>query len=328
MIEIDGSLGEGGGQVLRTTLSVSCVSGKAVRIRNIRAGRSQPGLKAQHLAVCRLLAGISGARMEGAAIGSQEIIFEPANVPGGEFSFDIGTAGSCTLLLQAALPVLLHSGQPCTLRAMGGTHVAHAPTFEYFSEVFLPAAREFGAKCKAELVKPGFYPKGGGEISISTMHSELRGVAFHQQAHERVRYSIISALLPRHVVEREEEKMKALLAGKKLEGEAKVVEACCPGNAVTLWGGFFGASALGEQRKSAESVAQEACDAFIAETLMNAAVDSHLADQLLLYAALAKGKTSYRASKATRHLETNAEILRVMTGRNIRLGADGNVQVE
>ena len=328
MLEIDGSIGEGGGQVLRTALSVSCVLQKPVKIFNIRAGRTQPGLKAQHLAVCRLLAEISGAKMGGEEIGSTEITFEPGKIIAGEYSFDIGTAGSCTLLAQAALPVLISAGGKCSLALNGGTHVSHAPTFEYFSEVFLPAAAKFGVKCKTEMRRAGFYPKGGGEIALGAGPSVLRGALLAPEKHGEVNYSIISSGLPPHVAGREEEKIRGTLAGKRIAGGAKSVEASCAGNAITLWSGFFGASALGEMGKAAEKVADEACSSFIEETGSGASVDSHLADQLLVYAALADGKSSFSAPKPTAHLETNAEVLRAMTGRNISVGADGNVKVD
>ena len=327
IIEIDGSCGEAGGQVLRTALSVSCILGKPVKISSIRAGRSQPGLKAQHLAVCRLLAQITSAKMQGAALGSTEIIFEPGEISGGEFSFDIGTAGSCTLLAQAALPVLAHAEKACRLVLKGGTHVAHSPTFEYFSEVFLPAAAKFGMKCGAGMPRAGFYPKGGGEIVLQAEPSALKGALLAPERHEQANYSIVSSGLPPHVAKREEEKIRSALSGRKLEGKRVEAEASSAGNAITVWSGFFGASALGERGKPAEKVAEDACSSFLAESASGAAVDPHLADQLLVYAALAGGKSGFSAPKTTAHLETNAEVLRAMTGRNIMVGSEGRVEV-
>ncbi len=327
MIGIDGSIGEGGGQVLRTALSLSCVLQKGVRISNIRAGRENPGLRAQHLTVCQLLAEISGAKMSGASLGSQEITFEPGSVKGGEFTFDIGTAGSCTLLLQAALPVLLSSEKECVLRIRGGTHVRGAPTYEYFSEVFLPAAQKFGAKCEAKLNREGFYPKGGGEIELRTFPSKLKGTSFPLEEHISIRYSIVSAGIPSHVAEREEEEVVRQFAGWNVSGGKKMAQSPSPGNAVTLWSGCFGASCLGEVGKSAKKVAEEACKALLSEMKAGASVDSHLADQLLLYAALAEGKSSFSTAKFSQHLLTNAGVLRQMTGRNIILGGEGKVEV-
>lgn len=328
MIEIDGSTGEGGGQVLRTALSVACVLQKPIRITNIRAGRSQPGLKAQHLTVCNLLAKITNAKIEGAALGSTEIEFSPGEISGGEYSFDIGTAGSITLLLQAALPVLAHAKHPSLLSITGGTHVAFSPTFDYFSEVFLPAAAKFGVNAEVRMLQAGFYPKGGGNAELKVQPSKLAGAAFEPQDHRHVLYSIISSGLPPHVAEREEKELEKALHGHELRGKITEVRSSCAGNAVTVWSGFVGSSSLGEAGKPAEKVAGEAAEAFLAEVKSGASVDSHLADQLPLYAALAEGKSAYGTSKFTQHLITNAEVLSALTGRNIRLANEREVTVE
>lgn len=327
MIEIDGSVGEGGGQVLRTALSVACVKKQPIRIYNIRAGREVGGLKAQHLSVCSLLAKITGAKLSGAQIGSKEIIFEPGEISGGEYSFDIGTAGSCALLMQAALPVLAAAAKPSALKIKGGTHVRAAPTFEYFAEVFLPAARKFKVNSEVKMLRAGFFPKGGGEVELAVQPSKLMGVLFAPQAHKAVGYSIISSSLPEHVAEREEKKIAEMLKGMKLSGSKNAVEASCPGNAATMWSGSFGASALGEPGKKAEEVALEASEELLAGIKSGASMDLHLADQLLLYAALAEGRTSFSAPSFSEHFKTNAEVLRRMTGRNIILAGERNVEV-
>jgi len=332
MMEIDGAIGEGGGQVLRTALSVACVKGQPVRIYNIRAGRESGGLKAQHLSVCRLLAEITGAKMEGAELGSREIVFKPGEISGGDYSFDIGTAGSITLLFQSALPVLAFAKSKSTLAIRGGTHVKAAPTYDYFEKVFLPAAREFGLKAESRMVRPGFYPKGGGEAVLAVEPSRLCGKAFSPQPRNSslkmaANYSIISSLLPTHVGQREESVIRQMLAGYTLYGERKNLEAACAGNAVCVWSGFVGASSLGEQGKKAEKVAEEACRDFLAASASGASVDSHLADQLLLCAALAEGRSAFFAPSFTSHLRTNAEILRRMTARNIILAGEGRVEV-
>jgi len=336
MLEIDGSIGEGGGQVLRTALSLSCVLGKPVRISNIRAGRTKPGLQAQHLSVCHLLAKISGAKMEGASLGSTELSFSPGKISCGAYKFNIGTAGSCTLLLQALLPVLLHAKGKSTIEIIGGTHVSHSPTFEYFSEVFLPAAGKFGVRAKAQMQRVGFYPKGNGNVLLEVELSQLAGCAFSSEQ-APVQYSIISSSLPPHVLQREEAEVKK--AFPAATGTTRAVEADCAGNALTIWNGAFGASALGEIGKPAEKVAQEACAKLAHEMAsdvrhgtdsqyVRALVDTHLADQLLIYAALAEGKSEFSTSEFSSHLRTNADVIRAMTGRNIRLGNDRVVSVE
>ncbi|MFA5929892.1 MAG: RNA 3'-terminal phosphate cyclase [Candidatus Micrarchaeia archaeon] len=334
---VDGSQGEGGGQVLRTALSLSCVLQAPVRITNIRAGRPKPGLAAQHLTVCNLLSEICGARMHGATLGSTELTFLPGKISGGDYKFDIGTAGSCTLLLQAALPVLAHAAHPSSLEVIGGTHVSHSPSFEYFSEVFLPAARKFGVRAEAKMQRAGFYPKGGGIVSLKAEPSKLRGCKFLPEA-QQVKYSILASSLPPHVLQREEAEVKKLFPGAT--GGARAVEASCAGNALTVWSGAFGASALGERGKPAEKVAQEACAELMrgmqagdgarqgAILQPGCSVDSHLADQLLIHAVLAEGKTEFSTPAFSPHLLTNADVMRAMTGRNITFGSDRVAKVE
>lgn len=324
MLEIDGSLGEGGGQVLRTALSLSCVLGREVRIKNIRAGRPKPGLAAQHLTACNLLSEISGAEMQGAHIGSTELSFSPGKISGGDYKFDIGTAGSCTLLLQSALPVLAHAAHQSSLEIKGGTHVPHSPTFEYFSSVFLPAAQKFGVRAKAKMPRAGFYPKGGGIVEIAVAPCSLNGCKFAQER-QAIHYSILSSSLPSHVSQREEEEVKKKFPNAS--GSACEAQAACTGNAVTAWSGLFGSSALGEIRKPAEQVAAEACEGLAQGIQSGCAVDTHLADQLLIYAALAKGSTEFSTPDFSSHLKTNADVIRAMTGRNIILGSERNVEV-
>jgi len=323
MLEIDGSIGEGGGQVLRTALALSAVLGKEVRIHNIRAGRSAPGLKPQHLAVCNALAKISGGEMKGAEIGSSEVVFKPGKAMGGEFEFDIGTAGACPLLLQAVLPVLLHAEGKSSVVMKGGTHVMAAPTFDYIANVFLPAIRLMGAGAKVEMRRAGFYPAGRGEMLLECSPSEISGAEFCRQGNAGVGYSIISSQLPSHVAKREEEVVLGAFPSAK--GSAHDVPSACAGNAVTVWSGFFGASCLGKAGRKAEEVAAEACKTLAGEMRSPSSVDSRLADQLLLYAALARGKTSYSAPEFTQHLKTNALVVRAMTGRNIMLNPEGNL---
>lgn len=323
MIEIDGSIGEGGGQVLRTALSLSCILRKPVRIFNIRAGRSKPGLQPQHFTGVDALAKICNAKVSGLAGGSVELTFEPGGINGGEYRFDVGTAGSVILVAQTVLPVLLFGKEKGTVAITGGTHVMRAPNAHYFGNVFLPAIGRFGARAKMELVKYGFYPKGGGEVKLEIEPGGgLIGTEFLGNEGNEVNGIVCSGNLPLHVSERE----KAEVLKHFPEAEVKIENVrgvANPGNAVTLWKGFLGGSALGEIRKSAELVAQEACAELKREIESGACVDRHLADQLLLYAALAKGGSRLRASELTLHAETNMGIIEKFTGRKFEV--EGNL---
>ncbi len=166
MITIDGSQGEGGGQVLRTSLGLSLVTGKAFRIEKIRAGREKPGLLRQHLTAVRAAAQVGGAKVSGDEIGSRTLAFEPEQVRGGEYEFAVGTAGSATLVLQTVLPALIVAGGPSRLTLKGGTHNPWSPPFDFLQKAFLPLLERMGAKVTAELIRPGFYPAGGGEFTV------------------------------------------------------------------------------------------------------------------------------------------------------------------
>jgi len=320
IIEIDGAYGEGGGQIIRTSLTLSAITQKPVRIRNIRANRKNPGLMPQHLMACKAVRNICRGTLEGAEQGSSELIFTPGPIVGGKYDFDIGTAGSVTLVAQAIIPILLFASKKSEIRITGGTHVMKSPGYDYFERVFLPGASRFGASVKSRLIRPGFYPKGGGTIEAHVEPSKLSGcVAWPQDGHVQVIIRI--AGLPAHIGVREKKVFVQDGIGHVsiYEDEAQSI-----GNAVTAWSGYRGAYALGEKGKRAEAVAKEALDFLKAE---NADVDTHLADQLLVYAALAEGPTKYRMANASGHLRTNAFVISRFLGRRIRI-EDSLVEVD
>ena len=174
MIEIDGSFGEGGGQIVRTAVALSAVTGKPVRITRIRQGRSKPGLAAQHARAITALAAICDARTSGATPGSSEIVFTPGEIRGGRHRVEIGTAGSVTLLMQCLLPALLRADAPSSLQIQGGTDVNWSPTVDYFKNVFLPALSSFGAKVSLEVLQRGYYPRGQGEVLLEVEPAKLK----------------------------------------------------------------------------------------------------------------------------------------------------------
>jgi RNA 3'-terminal phosphate cyclase (ATP) len=319
MIEIDGSYGEGGGQIIRTSLTLSAITQKPVRITNIRAKRPNPGLQPQHLMACKSVRNVCRGTLSHAEIGCTEVTFEPGPIVGGRYEFDIGTAGSVTLVAQALLPILLGASKASELRIIGGTHVMKSPGYDFFERVFVPAVRLFGADIETKMIRPGYYPRGGGEIEIKVNPSKLRGcMAWPQDDH--IEAIIRLSGLPAMIGTRE----KKIFVQKGFEHvHIWEDEALSAGNAVTAWRGLRGGYALGEKGKRAEIVAQEALEAVLAE---KGDVDLHLADQLLAYAALAEGATEYRMSAVSGHLRTNAYIISKFLDRGIEV-TEGKISV-
>ncbi len=319
MLEIDGSYKEGGGQIIRTAMALSAITGKDIKIEKIRAGRDKPGLKMQHLTGVKAVRSICRGTLDGAELGSQRLIFRPGKIVGGRYDFNVGTAGSVTLVAQTVLPILLAAEKKSEITITGGTHVMKSPGWDYFNEVFLPAIRLFGAKADAELLKPGYYPKGGGKIRLFVEPSSLKGVK-DWPGERGIRTIIRISNLPVSIAIRE----KKVFLNEGIENVMiREDEALNPGNAVTAWHGLVGSYVPGEKGKRAEVVAKEVIDGLRAE---RGEVDMHLADQLLLYAAIAEGETSFRTTKITNHFKTNSEIIGKFVEREIRTG-DGFVKI-
>lgn len=315
MLSIDGSMGEGGGQILRTALALSLVLGRPCKIINLRARRRRPGLRRQHLVCVRAAAEIGNARLEGADLGSQELSFVPSDIRAGDYSFDIGTAGSTTLVLQTLLPVLLTAKAPSTLTLKGGTHNPLAPPFEFLDKVFLPLINQMGPAVEARLERPGYYPQGGGEIQV-----EIRPSPALQPLHvlERgplcaCRATATIAGLPRHIAERELDVVQRILQwpDESLSIREEPAE-MGPGNVLTLemesqhitelWTGF------GRRGIRAETVAAGAAKAARRYLQAGVPVGEHLADQLILPLALA-GQGSFSTLPPTSHTTTNWQVV-------------------
>ncbi len=315
MIEIDGAYGEGGGQIIRTSLTLASVTGKPVRISSIRAGRTPPGLKPQHMMACNSVRKICRGKLEGAELGSTELAFTPGKIVGGRYEFNIGTAGSIILVAQTVIPILLNASKKSSVRIIGGTHVLKSPCYDYFERVFVPAVERFGAKVGCRMAKAGYYPKGGGVVDIEVEPSELHG-CMDWSSDEKIRALIRIAGLPESIAIREK---KIFVNNEISEVYIRSDQTLSVGNAVTAWKGLRGSYVPGERGKRAEVVAQEALDALRAET---GEVDIHLADQLLIYAALAEGETEYSTSAISDHLKTNAYVVSRFLDREISL--EGN----
>jgi len=334
MIEIDGSRGEGGGQVLRSSLTLAVLTGKAMRIGNIRAGRKKPGLMPQHLQAVRAAAAVSEARVEGDRQGSQVLEFEPGGVKAGEYRFDIGTAGAATLVLQTVFLPLAAGSVASRLTISGGTHVPWSPSYHYIERLWIPCLRRLGVNSEVAMSRAGFYPRGGGLLSAA-IRPGLPAVPLRLVDPGRLRsVRILSAVanLDESIAERQSRQARRRLAGcgAPVEVEQFLLSALSPGTMVMVQADFEHSrcayAALGERGKPAERVADEAVDPFLAFVASGAAVDEYLADQMLLPLALTPGTSELRTARVTRHQLTNAWVIGRFLPAKIEIeGEEGEV---
>ena len=339
MIEIDGSTGEGGGQVLRTSLALSILTHQPVRLRAIRAGRSKPGLAAQHLKSVEAAAAICGGEVEGAALGSTHLVFSPGEVNPGRYRFDIGTAGAVTLVLQTIFLPLCLAQAASNVLITGGTHVPWSPCYHYLEQQWLPALQGMGAEARLSLDQSGFYPQGGGQIQahIQPVIKLLPLQQVERGPLLRIRGISGVANLDADIARRQ--KLQALRRLEPVCRDTKIEILDLPGRTkgtfILLTAQFEKSqavySALGEPGKRAEQVADEAVEQLLEFLDSDGAIDQFLADQLLLPLCLASGPSSIRTLKVTLHLLTNAEIIRaflpVEIGISGDLGQAANIQI-
>lgn len=305
MLEIDGSYGEGGGQLVRTAIALSAVTGKEIRVTNIRKKRPNPGLKQQHLKALETAARICEARISGLFPGSTELSFAPVEIRGGKYDIDIGTAGSITLLLQCIMPALPFAKEEVELTVKGGTDVAWSPTIDYLQHVTFRALEQLGYSGSVTLKEHGYYPKGGGKVSAFFEPCRLQGFNFLKEE-EEIRGISHASNLPAHVPLRQADSASTRLteAGYSSQIETQSFEVSSTGSGITLWTGYIGGNALGERGLPAEKVGKCAADEIIPELRAGASVDIHLADQLIPYMALA-GNSSYTVRELSLHAATN-----------------------
>jgi len=326
LITIDGSRGEGGGQMLRTSLSLAAVLGRPVRIIAIRAGRPKPGLAPQHLTSCRAVAEVCQGELIGGELRSQTIELRPGCLCGGEFVFDVAdiasSAGSVGLIFQAILPPLLFAREPAHVVLRGGTDVPWSPVFAYLQEVFRPVVERMGASFRLQRNRAGWYPAGGGEVEawVEPLRGPLRGIELTERGETRrlMCHSLVSERLPRHIAQRQCEGVADELGGLgRVESHEEQPPSGGPGTtcvaAVQFEHGAGGFTALGERGKKAEDVGAEAGRQLREFLQTQATVDERLADQLQLYAALAAGQSEYLTTRLTGHVQTNAEVIRQLT---------------
>lgn len=329
MLTIDGSYGEGGGQILRTALALSAVLNRPVLIEKIRAGRRNPGLQAQHLAGVRASTEVTRAEVEGARVGSVSLRFVPGGITHGQYRWDVGTAGAISLVLQTILIPLALARAPSHISITGGTHVPWSPPFPYLEQVLLPVLEDMGLRATLTLKRWGFYPKGGGMVEGKVEPSTLRPLTLTRRGPVEgiVGLSAVAGV-PLGVAERQRDRALSRLEalGVPCRIDIRPVEAKNPGTILFLLvmcsGGRAGFSSLGEKGKPAERVADEACDEVFAYLERAGVADPHLADQLLLPMALAPGSSSVTTTRVTEHLVTNRWVVEQFLPGRVRIDGD------
>jgi RNA 3'-terminal phosphate cyclase (ATP) len=314
-ITIDGSAGEGGGQMLRTALALSLVTGRPFRIERIRAGREKPGLLRQHLTAVHAAAAVGRAAVTGGELGSTALTFEPSAIEGGEYRWTVGTAGSATLVLQAVLPALIVAKAPSTLTLEGGTHNPFAPPYDFLARTFVPALRRMGATIDTAIDRYGFYPAGGGCYRVSIVPApSLEPIALLERGDVRVRARALVSALPEEIAKRELTIVRERLGLDRESCHVETVDSSIgPGNILFI--AIEGepvteiVTGFGEKQVSAEQVAARACAEARALLAAGVPVGPYLADQLLIPMALAGGG-AFRTLAPSRHTVTNARVIR------------------
>ncbi len=327
MVHVDGAYGEGGGQLVRTAVALAAITGRPTCVSAIRARRRNPGLAPQHVAAIRVVGELCGARIEGLTPGSSEIRFQSGILgngrrdcevaAAGSVNVDVGTAGSVTLVLQALLPVALCAGRDVAVDLVGGTDVRGAPPIDYLAHVLLPVLTGMGARLAIDVRRRGYYPRGGGKVRIRVEPSALRGLAAGVAPfHGDVRAWIHVANLPEHILDRASASLAARLSGRRLRIDRRLVtgdQAVGTGGAIVLAAAaqatVLGAAAVAERGVPAERLAERVASELTADLDSGATLDVHASDQILIFAALAEGKTEFRSRALSSHAQTTIWLL-------------------
>lgn len=333
MIEINGS--KGGGQMLRSSLTLSAITGEEFRIENIRGSRPNPGLKHQHVEAVKAVARLCGAEVEGLEERSQHLEFRPGELEENSFTVNIGTAGSVTLLLDTVLPLTTQFNENFRIDVKGGTDVKWSPAIEYYRQVKLPLLRLHGFLGEMDVRETGFYPSGGGHVRLNTEPSSMQPIELMDRG-ELEGFKIFSKasrdLKNQNVADRQadevERKLKNSYISVPVEKNAEYIETDSPGSSIVLKAVYensvAGFDALGEQGKRSEEVAKEVIEAFRQFHSSEAAVERYMADQLVIFLALAGG--SVKIPEVTSHVQTSLEVMRKF-GREVKVERDEEVAV-
>jgi RNA 3'-terminal phosphate cyclase (ATP) len=337
LVRIDGSQGEGGGQILRTAIALSAITGKPVEVINIRANRVNPGLRPQHIAGIKIIAELFHGKFENLKVGAEWIRFSPSDrFEGGSVKFDIGTAGSIPLTLMTVVPAVSLSNNCLQIEITGGTDVKASPTIDYIKYVVAKSYLSIGLKFSVDVLKRGYYPNGGGIVqSIINPCRRPDTIEFLASRHIEPKIISVCSQLPVHVAKRQVSSALVALEKKDIRCSnytASIESANSPGSSILVYcasdqGMYIGGDSIGELGKRAESVGLEAAERFFESILAQATIDPFLADMLIVPLALTKGRSRYRIARVTPHLLTNLRVVSNIIGckYNIHNHGENNI---
>ncbi|MDQ3977088.1 MAG: RNA 3'-terminal phosphate cyclase [Thermoproteota archaeon] len=324
LVKIDGSQGEGGGQILRTAISLSAITGKPIEVNNIRSKRTNPGLRPQHMAGIRIIADLFHAKFENLKVGAEWIRFSPSDkFEGGSVKFDIGTAGSIPLTLMTVVPAVSLSNNNLQIEISGGTDVKASPTIDYIKHVVAKSYLSLGAKFSVDVLKRGYYPKGGGVVQSTIMSCKRPStIELLAPGYLEPKINSVCCQLPVHIAKRQISSALIALEKKDIQCSNYTVSlesSVSPGSSILVYsasdfGLYVGGDSIGELGKRAEAVGTEAAERFLESILAQATVDPFLADMIVLPLALSKGRSRYRIARVTQHLLTNLHVVSEIVG--------------
>lgn len=327
MLHIDGSYGEGGGQIVRTAVALSVLTNTPITVTNIRANRPVPGLRPQHYTAISCIKTICGATTEGLSIGSKNLSFTPTKIAAGSYSFDVGTAGSMILVFQACLLSTVHIQEPLIIKLRGGTDVRWAPSWDYFANVFLPLLRKIGVNAEAQLHQRGYYPTGGGEATLTIRPAEtLKPLqAGEPQSYHHINGIINIANLPEHIATRMKHIVMKQAVNHNLKASLQIdaQPSSSPGTGITLWSEsdstIIGSTKLGEKGVSAEQVGLGAFSQILQEITSEATLDRFMVDQILPYLVLAPQESVCLIRELSNHTQTNMWLVKQFFKRDFKV---------
>ncbi len=319
IICIDGSYGESGGQIIRTAVALSAITQKPIKVFNIRKGRPNPGLAAQHLTGLLAAAEMCNAKLRGAALGSETIEFHPQKIRGGKYTFDVGTAGAVTLVLQTILPIAMFAERESTLEISGGTDVRMAPTISFFQEILNYYLTKIGAHVIIENVEHGFYPKGGGSVRVRVLPKQLNPLVLDVREallNIKIKSTTSKSLSASKIAEREIASFKSELKDYEVREEVSYVNSICPGTSLLASAEFnnckLGASVVGDRGVTSEELGKQCAESLLEELNSDATVDCSTADQLLIFLAFTGGE--FVTSKISSHIKTTMWVIEKFQG--------------